>query len=63
VALTLAKVANPACQVVGISINTQHLSEAEAEAYLAKVEAEMGLPAVDPFRQGADRLAAALEML
>jgi uncharacterized NAD-dependent epimerase/dehydratase family protein len=56
-------VANPACQVVGISINTQHLSEAEAEAYLAKVEAEMGLPAVDPFRQGADRLAAALEML
>lgn len=63
VALTLAKVANPACQVVGVSINTQHLSEAEAEAYLAKVEAEMGLPAVDPFRHGADRLAEALEHL
>ncbi len=60
VALTLARVANPACQVVGISINTQHLSEDEAQAYLAKVEAEMGLPAVDPFRHGAARLAEAL---
>lgn len=62
-ALTLAKVANPDCQVVGISINTQHLSEEEALAYLAKVEKEMGLPAVDPFRQGADRLADALAAL
>ncbi len=60
VALTLARVANPACQVVGISINTQHMSEAEAETYLAEVEAQMGLPTVDPFRQGAARLADAL---
>ncbi|NVK45110.1 MAG: DUF1611 domain-containing protein [Rhodobacteraceae bacterium] len=62
-ALNLAKVANPDCQVVGISINTQHLSEEEALAYLAKVEKEMGLPTVDPFRQGADRLADALAAL
>ncbi len=62
-ALALAKVANPACQVVGISVNTQHMSEAEAEAYLAKVEGEMGLPAVDPFRQGAERLAEAIANL
>lgn len=62
-ALLMAKVANPACQVVGISINTQHMSEAEAESYLAKLEEEMGLPAVDPFRQGAARLAEALEAL
>ncbi|MCA0044345.1 N-acetyltransferase DgcN [Celeribacter litoreus] len=62
-ALTLAKVANPDCQVVGISVNTQHMSEDEAIAYLGKVEAEMGLPAVDPFRQGADRLADALAEL
>ena len=47
-ALSLAKVANPACQVVGISVNTQHLSEAEAKTYLATVESELGLPAVDP---------------
>jgi uncharacterized NAD-dependent epimerase/dehydratase family protein len=62
-ALALAKVANPACKVVGVSVNTQHMSEQEAEAYLSKVEAEMGLPAVDPFRQGAARLAEALEGL
>ncbi|MCF6234098.1 MAG: NAD-dependent epimerase/dehydratase family protein, partial [Rhodobacteraceae bacterium] len=62
-ALPLAKVANPACVVVGITINTQHMSEDEALAYLAALEASMGLPAVDPFRQGADRLADALAAL
>jgi uncharacterized NAD-dependent epimerase/dehydratase family protein len=62
-ALTLAKVANPACKVVGVSVNTQHMTEDEATAYLATVEAEMGLPAVDPFRHGAERLAEALEHL
>ncbi|MCI2399530.1 N-acetyltransferase DgcN [Aliiroseovarius subalbicans] len=60
VALTLARVANPACQVVGVSVNTQHMSEDEAVAYLAGVEERMGLPAVDPFRQGAARLVDAL---
>jgi len=59
-ALALAKVANPACQVVGISVNTAGLDEAAALAYLAEVEARMGLPAVDPFRQGAARLVDAL---
>ncbi len=59
-ALPLAQVANPACQVVGISVNTQHLSEDEAVTYLAEVEARMALPAVDPFRHGAGRLVDAL---
>jgi uncharacterized NAD-dependent epimerase/dehydratase family protein len=59
-ALPLAHVANPNCQVVGISVNTQHMSEDEAVEYLAGVEAEMGLPAVDPFRHGAARLVGAL---
>ncbi|WP_127902682.1 N-acetyltransferase DgcN [Solirhodobacter olei] len=59
-ALQLARVANPACQVVGISVNTQHLSEEDARAYLAETEARMGLPAVDPFRHGAGRLVDAL---
>lgn len=60
VALTLARVANPACKIVGVSINTQQMPQDEALAYLARVEAEMGLPAVDPFRHGAERLAEAL---
>jgi uncharacterized NAD-dependent epimerase/dehydratase family protein len=61
VALTLARVVNPACEVVGISINTQHMSETEALEYLAGVEKRMGLPTVDPFRQGAARLVEALK--
>ncbi|WP_037311335.1 N-acetyltransferase DgcN [Ruegeria halocynthiae] len=59
-ALALGRVANPDCQVVGISVNTQHMSEDEASAYLAKVEAEMGLPATDPFRFGSGKLVDAL---
>ena len=60
VALPLARVANPDCQVVGITVNTQHMSEDEALSYLAGVEARMGLVTIDPFRQGADRLAEVL---
>ncbi|SNR83989.1 N-acetyltransferase DgcN [Puniceibacterium sediminis] len=61
--LTLAQVGNPDCKVVGISINTQHMSDAEATAYLAEVEARVGLPAVDPYRHGAERLVEALAAL
>ncbi len=59
-ALDLARVANSDCQVIGISVNTQHMSEADASAYLAKLEAEMGLPATDPFRFGSGKLVDAL---
>ena len=62
-ALTLARVANPACQVVGVSINTQHLDDAGAMDYCARVEDELGLPTVDPFRYGAGRLVDALAAL
>ena len=59
-ALQLAHVANPGCQVIGISVNTAGLSVADARSYLAEVETRMGLPAVDPFRDGAARLVDAL---
>lgn len=59
-ALPLARIANPACTVVGVSINTYALDEAAALDYLAAVEARMGLPTADPFRQGAGRLVDAL---
>ena len=58
--LTIARVVNPNVRVAGISINTAALATDEALAYLAKIESEMGLPTVDPFRQGADRLVDAL---
>ena len=62
-ALPLAQVSNPACQVVGVSVNTQHMSEADAKAYLAEAEKEMGLPATDPYRFGSDKLVDALAAL
>jgi len=61
--LTLAHVVNPNCKVVGISVNTKALSDDEANAYLAEVEDRMGLPTIDPFRQGAGRLVDALVAL
>ena len=61
--LQLARVANPGCQVVGISVNTAAMPEEEALAYLAEVETRMGLPACDPFRQGAGKLCDALEAI
>ncbi len=62
-ALPLAQIANPTCQVVGISVNTQHLSEGDARAYLAEVEGRMGLPAADPYRFGSGKLVDALAAL
>ena len=62
-ALALAKVANPACQVVAISVNTQHMEDAAARAYLSELETQLELPATDPFRYGAEELVDALEAL
>lgn len=62
-ALTMARVANPACEVVGVAVNTQGMGEDEARAYLAKVEADMDLPATDPYRFGAGKLVDALDGL
>ena len=58
--LPIARVVNPGARVVGISINTQHMSDAEAEAYIAETEARMGLPTTDPFRFGPGKLVDAL---
>jgi uncharacterized NAD-dependent epimerase/dehydratase family protein len=58
--LETARIVNPDVKVTGISVNTAAMSEDEANAYLAEVEARLGLPAVDPYRHGARRLAEAL---
>jgi uncharacterized NAD-dependent epimerase/dehydratase family protein len=62
-ALPVARIANPRAQVVGISVNTAAMGEDEALSHLEEVEKRMGLPAVDPFRQGAARLCDALEAI
>lgn len=58
--LAMARIVNPEARVIGVSVNTAALSDAAAAAYLAGVEGRMGLPTVDPFRQGAGRLVDAL---
>jgi len=59
-ALPLARRVNPDCRVIGCSINTQNLGEEEALRHVEETEARIGLPCVDPFRQGAARLVEAL---
>lgn len=59
-ALPLAQVVNPECQIVGVSINTSGMPVDEADSYLQELEARLGLPCVDPYRQGAARLAEAV---
>jgi uncharacterized NAD-dependent epimerase/dehydratase family protein len=60
VSLELARVVNPDVKVVGVSVNTAALSVDEAKECLAAIERRMGLPTVDPFRDGAGRLVDAL---
>lgn len=60
IGLTMARMVNPSCVVVGLSINTAGLSADESQRYLRVLEAKFQLPAVDPYRQGAQRLAQAL---
>ena len=59
--LPIAKVANPDCQVVAISANTQHMEHDAALDYLNALELSMSLPATDPFRYGAEKLVEALD--
>lgn len=62
-ALQMARIANPACEVIGVSVNTKALDDAAAMALCAEVEDRMGLPTVDPYRHGAGRLVDALVAL
>ncbi len=61
--LQMARIANPACEVIGVSVNTKALDDAAAAALCAEIEDRMGLPTVDPYRHGAGRLVDALVAL
>ncbi|MCU7373251.1 DUF1611 domain-containing protein [Paucibacter sp. O1-1] len=58
--LRAARLTNAAVRCVGISINSSALSDADWLAYRDRVEAELGLPVVDPMRGGVERLAQAI---
>jgi uncharacterized NAD-dependent epimerase/dehydratase family protein len=54
--LRCARLVNPGCRFVGISVNSSGLPQAEGEAYLEQLEQQFGLPAVDPLRSGVGRI-------
>ncbi|MEO5836323.1 MAG: DUF1611 domain-containing protein [Thermomonas sp.] len=51
--LQLGRRTNPAIRCAGISLNTSHLGEAEAEALLASESQRLGCAVADPLRGGA----------
>ncbi len=55
-ALAHARLVNPAVVCIGMAVNTKALGAGEAGDYLAKLEDQYGLPAVDPVRNGVGRL-------
>ena len=59
-AVAAAAGALTAAKVVAIALNTARLSQPEAEAALRAAEDSTGLPAADPVREGARRLAQAI---
>lgn len=58
--LALARIVNPEVRVAGIAVNTAAMHAEAARDYLEAVEQRLGLPTVDPFRDGAGRLVDAL---
>ena len=60
IVLAAARVTNPGCRCVGISVNTSRMTDAERDNYLADLERQAGLPCVDPIAIGVSRIADAL---
>jgi uncharacterized NAD-dependent epimerase/dehydratase family protein len=54
------RLTNPRCRVIGLSVNTAALDDDGARRVLARIEDDIGLPAVDAYRHGAGRLVDAL---
>lgn len=47
-----ARLTNPDAAFVGIAVNTSQMAPGEAEPYLRRLEDDLDLPAVDPFKHG-----------
>ena len=54
--LAAAKLTSPDCRMAAIAVNTAALEGDEAAAYLARTEARLGLPCVDPMRGDIGRI-------
>ena len=55
--LGAARVTNPACRCVGISVNTSKMSDEERIGYLDKLERESGFHCTDPVALGVETIA------
>lgn len=55
-----ARLTNPEARCIGVCVNTSALDDDAARACLAQIEAETGLPTVDPVRTGVGRIVDAL---
>ena len=55
-----ARVTNPGCSCVGISVNTSTMTDDERNAYLADLESKYGLPCADPVATSMAAIADAL---
>ncbi len=58
--VTAARLTNPAAACIGVAINTSGLDAAAAERFTKETEDRLGLPTVDPVRDGVARLVDAL---
>ncbi len=54
--LAAGRLTNPATRFVGVAVNSSGLADEAVDDYLATVEAELGLPTVDPVRHGVARI-------
>lgn len=54
--LAAARLTSPECRMAAIAVNTAALEADEAAAYLARTEARLGLPCVDPMRGDIGRI-------
>lgn len=62
-ALPVAQIANPDVKIAGISINTKALGDDDAARLCEEIADRMDLPAVDPYRHGAERLVDAIQAI
>jgi len=61
--LEAARLTNRIVRCVGVAVNASGVADAEYARQRALIEAETGLPCIDPIRDGVDRLIAALDAL
>ncbi len=59
--LTAARITNRQVRFIGISLDTSRLDEERRARLCADLEAQFGMPVIDPMRGGAARLAAVIE--